>query len=111
MLAPYKRHYPGLIAGTNAKATERKGQWVCESTAVDERGHDYAPDVEYGTKPHEIPNNPYWGWMGRTHPGAHGSGGQATKGYFSRAIEHTKEEIKGVAEEKVNQSIKESGLK
>jgi len=108
--APYHRHSPGLIAGTKATKTERKGQWQVISEAFDDYGYDYAPAVEYGTRPHEIPNNPAWGLRGRTHPGAHSTGPKLTKGYFRRAIDQTKQEEKKVAEEGVRRAIIKSGF-
>jgi len=118
--ASYKRHYPGLIEGTNALQHGEKGKWTALSEAFDERGFDYGPAVEYGTKPHFIPNNPFWGsgkftFKGkggqRQHPGAHGTGARATKGYFRKSLDQTKQELKGIAKEKVNRGLMESGLK
>lgn len=110
--APYgDRRGGALITGTRAMKTERKGQWVVISEAFDEKGTDYAPFVEYGTEPHEIPNNPFWGLIGRTHPGAHSTGPKVTLGYFRRAINQTKQEIKGVSTENVKNTIKGSGFK
>jgi len=43
-----------------------KNQTVIEALA------SYAAAVETGTKPHQIPHNPYWGMRGKKHPGAQG---------------------------------------
>lgn len=110
MRAPYHRHHPGLIVGTKATKTSRPGQWVTVSQSFDELGVDYAPFVEFGTAPHEIPTNPYWGMRGKIHPGAHSTGPKATKGYFTRAVNQTKQEVRGIAEENTNQAIRRSGF-
>ena len=96
---------PGLIAGTQAMKT-KEGQWIVISQGFDEKGVDYAPFVEYGTRGHWIPNNPLWGKT-RMHPGAHAD----TQGYFRQSINQTKQEVKGIGEENVKQGIKESGFK
>ncbi len=116
----YKRHTPGLVAGTIASATNRKGQWIVNSQAFDDQGRDYAPFVEFGTSPHSsegflrLPVKLRKGWLNNsaspfiTHPGTYKS---RTTGFFRRAIEQTKQEEKGIGESKVKQTIKRSGFK
>lgn len=107
----YKRHMPGLVAGTTANPTSKKGQWVAQTQAfaITNKGktYDYAPYVEYGAKAHPIPDA--FGIKGFTiqHPGIYMS---MTKNYFGGAVNETRGEEKNIAKLQVGKAIKLSGL-
>lgn len=111
----YKRHSPGLIAGTKAIATDRKGQWIVKSEAFDDFGRDYAPDVEFGhggdTSGKLAKTNPIWkkiyAMEGRLHPGTYKS---RTIGYFKKAIAQTRQEEKAIADFELGKTIRRSGF-
>ena len=60
-------------------------------------GAPYAGYVELGTKPHEIPNNPFWGLIGRKHPGAR------PMRYMTKAYEQVLKESAGILNEEISQ--------
>jgi hypothetical protein len=114
-MAPYKNRRNGALEeGTNAyrsKSDKNNKQWVVLSQAFDDFGEDYAPYVEYGTASHEIPNNPMWGLVGKTHPGAHSTGPKITYHYFTDSVNQTKQELQPISTKHVNRAIKRSGFK
>jgi len=119
----YSGHrHNALLNGTDV-IKQASGKWVAYSYAEDEKGHDYAPDVEYGTKPHWIknPDPRCWGWkVGNQHyyilpdthyhPGAQ-SKHKVTYHYFSEAVEQTTQEVRPVAVKEIQKTLRESGFK
>ena len=74
-----------------ATAESQSGKW------------SYAVFVEKGTKPHEIPNNPFW--YNKIHPGA------APNPFIGPAVERVRAEASPRMKELIRKAKQESGLK
>lgn len=67
-------------------------------------GAPYAGFVELGTKPHEIPNNPFWGMIGRKHPGAR------PMKFMEQGFRQMLKESEGLMQEEVNKYFSRRGF-